>query len=197
MASWVLYADKKICSDSDACITSWSPRSMLLILKPKFNFHLIPMELLLFLSAFCKGRYGKCRLVKSGVEWRLWIATALQQSLQNAVLHLLVLECASAMPSFESLCAWLGDDSKKRCWEITQLWGWHLLIFLSWGWSSSPLLPNEDSEIRPQGPNERMYHHPSTSYTHTHIFHLEQYSYSNFQTTAIYFIYRTRFAFFN
>lgn len=56
MAIWVLYAYKKTQSDSAGCIMSWSPNSMLLKLKSKFNFNPIPMVLLLFLPTFCKGR---------------------------------------------------------------------------------------------------------------------------------------------
>lgn len=38
--------------------------------------------------------------------------------MQRSTPHLF-LGCALAMPPFESLCAHLGDESRKHCWEIT------------------------------------------------------------------------------
>lgn len=48
-------------------IMSWSPNSMLLMLKLTFNFNLVHMVLWLFLSVFCKGRRGKCSLEEKRV----------------------------------------------------------------------------------------------------------------------------------
>lgn len=160
MASWVLYAYEKIWSDSDSFILSWSPNSMLLMLKPKFNFNVVQMVLWLFLSVFCKGRRGKCSLEEESVV--LYEGCGKQncsKGLKNSVLHpsLRSWVCFSNASFWISLCP-VGRWKQKTLLEN------HLAIRLTFALSLLLrlllvlFLPIEVSEVRPRGPNKRKYH---------------------------------------
>lgn len=127
MASLVLHAYKKVWSDSDGFIMSQSPNSVLLMLKPKFNFNLVQMVLWLFLSVFYKGRCGKCSSEEKNVVSDEGCGKQdCREGLKNAALHTSLISwvCLSHASFWISLCPF-------GRWKQKALLGNHLAMRLT------------------------------------------------------------------